>query len=113
MEKKINKLKENVVKNIKNLKKKNKKIIGFGAPAKATTALNFFGISKQIDFIVEDNKLKHNKFIPGVKIKIIDKKNIKEKDVLVLVLAWNFYNEIKRNNSNLSNNFINIKDLEK
>jgi nucleoside-diphosphate-sugar epimerase len=111
--KKINKLKENVVKNIKNLKKKNKKIIGFGAPAKATTALNFFGISKQIDFIVEDNKLKHNKFIPGVKIKIIDKKNIKEKDVLVLVLAWNFYNEIKRNNSNLSNNFINIKDLEK
>jgi len=111
--KKINKLKENVVKNIKNLKKTNKKIIGFGAPAKATTALNFFGISKQIDFIVEDNKLKHNKFIPGVKIKIIDKKNIKEKDVLVLVLAWNFYNEIKRNNSNLSNNFINIKDLEK
>ena len=34
--------------------------------AKATTALNFYGISDQIDFIVEDNSLKHNKFIPGV-----------------------------------------------
>ena len=110
---KINKLKENVVKNINELKKKNKKIIGFGAPAKATTALNFFGISNQIDFIIEDNKLKHNKFIPGVKIFIKDKKKIKEKNALILVLAWNFYKDIKKNNSNLSNKFINIKDLEK
>ena len=30
-------------------------IIGYGAPAKATTALNFFGISEDIEFIVEDN----------------------------------------------------------
>ena len=110
--KQINKLKENVVKNINKLKEKNKKIIGFGAPAKATTALNYFGISNQIDFIVEDNKLKHNKFIPGVKIQIKDKKNIKEKNALILVLAWNFYNDIKKNNVKLSNNFINIKDLE-
>jgi nucleoside-diphosphate-sugar epimerase len=110
--KKINKLKENVVKNINKLKLKNKKIIGYGAPAKATTALNFFGISDQIDFIIEDNKLKHNKFIPGVKIKIKDKKNIKEKNLPILVLAWNFFKDIKKNNANLSNNFIDIKDLE-
>jgi len=110
---KINKLKENVIKNIDNLKKNNKKIIGFGAPAKATTALNFFGISHQIDFIIEDNKLKHNKFIPGVLISIKSKKYLKEKNSLILVLAWNFYDEIKKNNLNLSNKFINIKDLEK
>ena len=109
---KINKLKENVIKNIKKLKEKNKKIIGFGAPAKATTALNFFGISNQIDFIIEDNKLKHNKFIPGVKIPIKSKKNIKDKHSMILVLAWNFYEEIKKNNLMLSNKFINIKDLE-
>ena len=111
--KKINKLKENVNINMKELKKNNKKIIGFGAPAKATTALNFFGISNQIDYIIEDNKLKHNKFIPGVLIPIKNKKNIKEKNPLILVLAWNFYNEIKKNNSILSDKFINIKDLEK
>ena len=110
---KINKLKENVVRNINILKKNNKKIIGFGAPAKATTALNFFGISNQIDFVIEDNKLKHSKYIPGVSIQIKDKKSVKEKNTLILVLAWNFYNEIKKNNANLSNKFVNIKDLEK
>ena len=109
----INKLKENVIKNINVLKLKNKEIIGFGAPAKATTALNFFGISKQIDFIIEDNKLKQNKFIPGVKIPIKNKKNVKNKNALILVLAWNFFKDIKKNNKDLSNNFINIKDLEK
>ena len=109
----INKLKENVIKNNNVLKLKNKEIIGFGAPAKATTALNFFGISKQIDFIIEDNKLKQNKFIPGVKIPIKNKKNVKNKNALILVLAWNFFKDIKKNNKDLSNNFINIKDLEK
>ena len=94
------------------MRKQNKKIIGFGAPAKATTALNFFGIKDEIDFIVEDNKLKHNMFIPGVKISIKNKSQIKSKDNILLVLAWNFYNSIKENNSKLSNKFINIKELE-
>ena len=109
---KVYKIRENVLINIKNLKKECKIVVGYGAPAKATTALNFFGISKEIDFIVEDNKLKHNKFIPGVKIPIKNKSNIKNKKNTLLVLAWNFYNDIKKNNSNLSENFVNIKDLE-
>ena len=110
--KKVYQIKESVIKNINKLKLNNKKIIGFGAPAKATTALNFFGITKEIDYIVEDNELKHNKFIPGVKILIKNKKNIKEKNIPILVLAWNFFDDIKKNNLLLSNNFINIKDLE-
>ncbi len=109
---KVYKIRENVLSNIKKIKKNNKKIIGYGAPAKATTALNFFGISREIDFIVEDNKLKHNKFIPGVKIPIKKKSHIKNKNNTLLVLAWNFYKDIKKNNSNLSDNFVNIKDLE-
>ena len=108
----VYKIRENVLTNIKKLKKENKIIIGYGAPAKATTALNFFGISKEINFIVEDNKLKHNKFIPGVKIPIKNKSSIKDKKNILLVLAWNFYNDIKKNNSNLSEKFINIKELE-
>ena len=109
---KVYEIRENVLLNIKKLKSQNKKIIGFGAPAKATTALNFFGIKDEIDFIVEDNKLKHKKFIPGVKIPIKNKSEIKNKDNILLVLAWNFYDSIKDNNSNLSDKFINIKDLE-
>ena len=108
---KVYKIKENVIKNLNLLKQKNNKIIGYGSPAKATTALNFFGITNQIDYIVEDNKLKHNKYIPGVLIPIKSKKFVKGKTT-ILVLAWNFFNEIKNNNKDLSNNFINIKDLE-
>ena len=108
----VYKIRENVIKNISNLKKNKKKIIGYGAPAKATTALNFFGIKNEIDFIVEDNELKHNMFVPGVNIPIKNKSKIKDKDNILLVLAWNFYNSIKENNLNLSNQFINIKDLE-
>ena len=109
---KVYKIRENVLINLKKLKDKNNKIIGYGAPAKATTALNFFGISKEIDFIVEDNKLKHNKYIPGVKIPIKSKSEVKDKKNITIVLAWNFYKDIKKNNPNLSDNFINIKDLE-
>ncbi len=105
-------IRENVRKNIKKLRDKNNLIIGYGAPAKATTALNFFGISKEIDFIVEDNKLKHRKFIPGVKIPIKNKSYIKNKKNTLIVLAWNFFKDIKNSNISLSENFINIKDLE-
>ena len=109
---KVYKIRENVRENLKKIRKDNKVIVGYGAPAKATTALNFFGISKEIDFIVEDNKLKHNKFIPGVKIPIKNKSEIKDKRNTLIVLAWNFYKDIIKNNSELSENFINIKDLE-
>ena len=110
--KKVHKIRENVIKNINLLKRKENKIIGYGAPAKATTALNFFGISNEIDYIVEDNKLKHNKIVPGVNIPIYSKSKIREKNPTVIVLAWNFYKEIKSNNKNISNKFINVKDLE-
>ena len=109
---KVYRIRDNVLNNIKKLKRNNKAIFGYGAPAKATTALNFFGISKEIEFVVEDNKLKHNKFIPGVKIPIKNKSQIKNKKNILLVLAWNFFNDIKKNNSDLSDNFVNIKDLE-
>jgi len=110
--KKVYEIRENVLSNLKKLKNNNKTIIGYGAPAKATTALNFFGITNEIDFIVEDNNLKHNKFVPGVKIPIKHKSKIKDKKNILLVLAWNFFKDIKKNNSNLSKNFINIKELE-
>ena len=110
--KKVYKIRENVLRNIKDLKKNNKTIIGYGAPAKATTALNFFGISKEINFVVEDNKLKHKLFIPGVKIPIKNKSHVKNKNNILLVLAWNFFDDIKKNNPELSNTFLNIKELE-
>ena len=110
--KKVYKIRENIRKNILKLKSKNVKVIGYGSPAKATTALNFFGISNEIECIVEDNKLKHGKFLPGMNIPIVSRSEIKEKPDYALVLAWNFFDEIKKNNSDFAHKFINIKDLE-
>ena len=101
-----------MINNLNRLKKEHKKIVGYGSPAKATTALNFFGVTNQIDYIIEDNKFKHGKFIPGVKIPIFSKNKIKDKLSVILVLAWNFFKDIKNDNQNLSKKFINIKDLE-
>ena len=109
---KIYKIKNNVKKNIKKLKLNDKKIIGYGSPAKATTALNFFGISNEIDSIIEDNKLKQGKFLPGVKIPIVSKDELKTKTDCLLVLAWNFFKDIKKQNINLAKKIISIKDLE-
>ncbi len=110
---KVYEIKSNVINNLNKLKKENKELVGYGSPAKATTALNFFGVTDQIDYIIEDNKLKHGKFVPGVKIPIYSKDKLKKKTSTILVLAWNFFQDIKENNSDLSDKFINIKDLEK
>ena len=72
--KKIQNLKKQVLENLKLLKIKNENIIGYGAPAKATTALNFFNIKDEINYIIEDNQLKHGKYLPGVNIKFYQKK---------------------------------------
>jgi len=111
--KKVYKIRDNVIKNINKLKSDNKSIVGYGSPAKATTALNFFGISNEIECIVEDNKLKQGKFLPGMKIPIKSKKKIKEKPDCALVLARNFFEEIKKRNNNFAHKFISVKDLEK
>ena len=109
----VYKIRDNVIKNISELKKNNKKIVGYGSPAKATTALNFFGISDEIDCIVEDNKLKQGKFLPGMKIPIMAKTKLSEKPDCALVLAWNFFDDIKKENNNFANKFVSIRDLEK
>ncbi len=110
--KKVYKIRDNVRKNISELKKNNEKIIGYGSPAKATTALNFFGVSKEIECIVEDNKLKQGKYLPGVRIPIRSKQSLNGKANCLLVLAWNFFDEIKKNNSDLADKFMSIKELE-
>ena len=64
--------KKNIFKNFL-IKNKNKNIIGYGAAAKTSTLLNFLEISGNLKFIIDDNELKQNHYIPGTKIKIMQK----------------------------------------
>ncbi len=81
---------------INNFKKKKFLIVGYGAPAKLTTFSHVLGINNNdLKYIVDDSKLKQNKFAPGKKIPInkfeILKKNSPD---VILVLAWNFFDSI-------------------
>jgi nucleoside-diphosphate-sugar epimerase/SAM-dependent methyltransferase len=85
---------------IKTVRQKNERIVGYGAPAKATTFLNFCGIDKNsIEYIVEDNALKQGFLVPGVKIPIVSPEVLlKDSPDYVAVLAWNFADEIMKKN---------------
>lgn len=110
---KIALIRKQVQANMKLLKGKYKWLCGFGSPAKATTALNYFGItSDDIKWTMDDNYLKHNKFIPGTRIEVVP--NVSAIDV-VIVLAWNFFDSIVARckvQGNENAKFISIKDLE-
>lgn len=75
---------------------KDKKIIGYGASAKGNTMLNYFDLS--LSYIVDDNKMKHGYLTPGKNIPIFDPIKILEEkeEIYVLLLAWNFSEEIKK-----------------
>ena len=74
----------------------NNKIIGYGAAAKANTFLNFSKI--KLHLVIDDNKLKQNKFTPGRQILIKDSSELKKinQNLYILPLAWNFYSEIRK-----------------
>ena len=76
--------------------KKNKIIVGYGAAAKTSTLLNYLKISKSLRYIIDDNKLKQDHYIPGTKIKIVSKNKINKKIDYLIVFAWNYFNEIKK-----------------
>jgi len=73
----------------------NTPVVGYGAAAKGMTLLNYSKL--QLDFIVDDNPLKQNKYTPGSNIKICSSDELKKYDqeILFVPLAWNFFDEIK------------------
>jgi methylation protein EvaC len=81
---------------LNNIKKIKKKVIGYGATAKAVTILNFCKIDNDlISCFTDTTPEKINKYIPGRNIKIIKyKKNILKNYNYVFLGAWNFKKEI-------------------
>jgi SAM-dependent methyltransferase len=78
------------------VKRARKTVVGYGAPGKGNTLLNYCGIRDDfIDFTVDRNPYKHGKFLPGTHIPIHDPGKIAEvKPDYVLILPWNLKDEI-------------------
>ena len=75
-------------------------LVGYGAPAKATTLLNFCGLTADhIDYVVDSTPAKQGRFIPGTGIPIRPPASgVLNSADTVLVLAWNYAAQIMRNN---------------
>ena len=79
-----------------NLKKKNKKIIGYGATAKSTTVLNYCNIKNEtLEYFLDTTPNKAGKYMPGTHICIKEyNKTLLNKANYVFLGAWNFKEEI-------------------
>ena len=82
---------------VRNSKREGFELIGYGAAAKGMTFLNFADV--ELDYILDDNELKHHLYTPGTNVPIKPNgflKQYKESDkILFIPLAWNFYDEIQ------------------
>jgi len=74
----------------------NKKVAGYGAAAKGNTLLNYCGIKNdQIDYVVDANPHKQNKWLPASHIPVVNEAYLKEsKPDYVIIFPWNLKDEI-------------------
>ncbi len=86
-------------------KQSGKKIVGMGAPVKGNTLLNYFQINDNyLDCLVEINPLRKGLFSPGSHLEVIMEDELEDIPDIYYVLAWNFREEILKNNENLIKN---------
>lgn len=96
----LNNIKYELLKIVKNLRTRGKKIAGYGASVGVTTVLYNFGLSKELlDFIVDDNISRQNLYSPGLHIPVLSPKELIEQKIdYVIILAWQYAEPIIKKN---------------
>jgi 2-polyprenyl-3-methyl-5-hydroxy-6-metoxy-1,4-benzoquinol methylase len=79
-------------------RKNRKTVVGYGAPAKGNTLLNYCGVGPEfLPYTVDLSPHKQGRYLPGVQIPIRSPEHIFEtKPNFVLILPWNLKDEITR-----------------
>ena len=92
----VEELKSSLRQHLEELKAEGKRIAAYGAAAKGSTLLNFFGIGcETLDFVVDRSTYKQGHYMPGVHIPIFaPEKLLEEMPDYVLLLVWNFAEEV-------------------
>ena len=88
--------KRQILRFLSELKEEGLSIVGYGAPAKGNTLLNYCGIGRDfVDFTCDLNPHKQGHFLPGSHIPIRSPEAIREEQPdIVLILPWNLKDEI-------------------
>lgn len=78
------------------LKQEGKRVAAYGASAKGSTLLNFFGVGgESLDFVVDRSTYKQGRLTPGTHIPIVGAEELlRRKPDYTLLLTWNFADEI-------------------
>ncbi len=92
----INRIKYDLIQFLLNTKRSGKRVAAYGAAAKGNTLLNYAGIRGDlIDFVIDRNPAKQNKYMPGSRIPIVSEDKLKEeKPDYILILPWNLKGEL-------------------
>ncbi|MEZ0394869.1 MAG: class I SAM-dependent methyltransferase [Anaerolineales bacterium] len=92
----VQNLKASLTEYLKTLKEQGKRLAAYGASAKGSTLLNYFGIGTDIlDFVVDRSTYKQGHYMPGVHLPIYaPEKLLSEMPDYALLLVWNFADEI-------------------
>jgi len=95
-EEKVKETKRKILDFLIQAKREGRTIIGYGAPGKGNTLLNYCGIRTDfIDFTVDRSPHKQNNYLPGTLIPILGPEKIKDaKPDYVFILPWNLKEEI-------------------
>jgi SAM-dependent methyltransferase len=78
------------------LRRDGKQVVGYGAPGKGNTLLNYCGIRQDfLDYTVDRNPYKQGTFTPGTRIPVYAPEKIREtRPDVILILPWNLAREI-------------------
>lgn len=87
--------------------KEGKTIAAVSCPAKGQTLLNYTGIGRFLSFATDKSKLKQGRYTPGTHLEVFsDAALTRQKPDYALLLAWNFADEIIRNNKDYTGRWI-------
>lgn len=94
--KRVKNLKDSLRSLLLRLKQERKRLAAYGAAAKGSTLLNYFGIGKELlDFVVDRSTYKQGHYMPGVHLPIYPtEKLLQTIPDYTLLLTWNFADEI-------------------